>query len=232
MKGKVRESTLGFALRSEEIEENLNVRRYLPEYMHILRRVKASAWPKAPLGSLAQRLSTGANVDNLDYTEDRRHGVPYILVKNIQDEGISFSNLKYVKKAVAAANQRSIVQAGDILINRTGDAGIAAIVPKDLEGALLCGFCFLLRVKTGVDPYYVAAFLNSELGRKQLKRLAIGSVLEHITKADLGAVIVLTPPDKSHAKLVAQAFRQATEFRIKAREQLVEIDTFFSNNSA
>jgi type I restriction enzyme M protein len=229
--GKLRSTSMGFSVDVTELEESLNAKRYLPSFMEILRRVKASSWRKETVGDIYQKLSTGANVDNLDYTIEPKDGIPYVLVKNILDEGITFSNLKYVKKAIAKQFPGAILQEGDIVINRCGDAGIAAIVSKDLAGALLCGFCFLLRVKSAYNPNYVAAFLNSELGRKQLKRLALGSILEHITKEELKTVVVLFPPKPALEKEIAEAFKQATDYRVKARQQMVAVAENFVRNA-
>lgn len=220
----------GFTVLSKELEETLNARRYLPEFMEVVRVVKSSKLRKITIDQIKERLSTGANVDNLDYVQDPKLGLPYILVKNILDEGITLSNLKFIRKEMAVKLKRSVVRAGDIIINRTGDAGITAIVPEDLSGAIVCGFCFLLRIKKGYDPNYVAAFLNSYYGRKQLKRLAIGSILEHVTKDELKQVLILFPNEDQITKLVAKHFDSSTNFRVMARKDLHEVDSLLETH--
>ena len=145
--GKLKDSPLGFSIVRDELEESLNAKRYLPDFMEVLRVVRRTRRTKYTIKEIASKLSTGANVDNLDYVSDAADGVPYILVKNVLAEGITFSNLKYISKSAAAASVTSIVRPGDIIINRCGDAGIAVIVPDDYAGAIACGFCFILRVK-------------------------------------------------------------------------------------
>jgi len=211
---------LGFSVRRSEMEESLHAKRYLPEFMAVIRRLRATKQPVLRLRDMAIRIATGANVDNLDYVDDASEGVPYILVKNVLAEGITFSNLKHIRKEVAQAFPACQAKGGDIVINRCGDAGLAVVIPKDYEGAVVCGFCFLVRLKRDYDPYYVTAYLNGHLGLMQSKRLAVGSILEHITKADLQDLLIVLPKKKGVIESVAEKCREATEYRQKARKAM------------
>lgn len=217
--GKKINDRFGFTIEISELEESLNANRYLPMFMDVVRRIRKSKMPKKRLGEVAMVLRTGANVDNLDYVL-ADEGVPYILVKNILQEGIVFSNLKFLSKSLAAGLGPAIVEENDIVINRCGDAGIAAIIPKDLAGAVVCGFCFRLKVRPEYDPNYIAAFLNSKLGSLQLKRLAIGSILEHITKDDLKTVEIVFPAEDTKTEAIAKRFAQSTAYRELARQEM------------
>ena len=97
---------------------------------------------------------------------------------------------------------------------------MAVIVPKDLNGAIVCGFCFVMRTKPNYDPNYIAAFLNSPLGVAQLKRVAIGSILQHITKDDLKSVTILFPQSDKVLKDIGSRFAKSTEYRRLAAEEI------------
>jgi restriction endonuclease S subunit len=144
------------------------------------------------------------------------------LVNNITEEGITFWDLKHIDPDVATKN--SIVHSGEIVINRCGnDSGVAAVVPPDLDGAVLCGFAFRLVLKDKWDPYYVTAFLNSPLGRKQMLRIAAGSVLDHITKADLQKVRVVYIPKNSRDQVIKR-MREAIDLRMESRKRLADLN--------
>ncbi len=210
----------GFLVESKWLEENLIVRRYLPEYIEALETIAKSKDPTESLGIMKSRINTGANVGSSDYVACGE-GTPYILVGSISEEGISFSDLKYIKPGAATKN--AIVRAGDIVINRAGsDAGVAAVVPPDLDGAVVCGFAFRMVVKKEWDSGYVAAFLNSPLGRKQMLRIAAGSVLDHITKADLQKVRVIYI--SKNREQVIKKMREAIELRMESRKRLTELN--------
>ena len=173
------------------------------------------------LWEVAGKLRTGANVDNLDYVSSGPDGTAYILVKNVLSEGIIRSNLKFIKRELADSFTGATAVENDIVINRCGDAGVAAIIPEDLNGAIVCGFCFVMRAKPNYDPNYIAAFLNSPLGVAQLKRVAIGSILQHITKDDLKSVTILFPKDAKVLKDIGSRFPgKSTEYRRLAAEEI------------
>jgi len=213
---------LGYLVDSKWLEDNLAAKRYLPEYIEALEIIERSKHAVGKLGTMKERINTGANIDNADYVP-AGEGTPYILVNNITNEGINFSDLKFIRPDAATAN--SVVSAGDIVINRCGnEAGVAAVVPEDLNGAVLCGFAFRLVLKGKWDPWYVAAFLNSPLGRKQMLRIAAGSVLDHITKADLQKVRVIYLPKDSRDQIVKK-MREAIDLRMESRKRLAELNT-------
>ena len=223
-KGEELDEKFGFSIKADELEESLNAKRYLPEFMKIMRRIRVAKNPRKTLWEVAGKLRTGANVDNLDYVSSGPDGTAYILVKNVLSEGIIRSNLKFIKRELADSFTGATAAENDIVINRCGDAGVAAIVPEDLNGAIVCGFCFVMRAKPNYDPNYIAAFLNSPLGVAQLKRVAIGSILQHITKDDLKSVTILFPKDAKVLKNIGSRFAKSTEYRRLAAEEIKAVN--------
>lgn len=216
---KIAPTELGFVVDSKWLEDNLIVRRYLPEYIEALELITHSKEQTESLGMMKSRINTGANVGSSDYISSNV-GLPYILVSNITEEGITFSDLKYVKPDVATKG--TTVHSGDIVINRCGnDAGVAAVVPPDLDGAVLCGFAFRMVLKKEWDAHYVTAFLNSSLGRKQMLRIAAGSVLDHITKADLQKVRIIIH-SKNRDEIIKK-MREAIQLRLQSRKRLLDV---------
>lgn len=121
------------------------------------------------------------------------------------------------------ANKKRACRVGDIVVNRTGTPGTAVIGPDDMDGIMPCGFVFVLRLRKGYDPCYVASFLNGRYGKLQMERLSFGSILEHITKDDLLSVLIAEPPDAERAARIAAHQKKATELQIEARVNLARI---------
>ena len=220
-KTKANFSHLGYFTESKWLEDNIIAKRYLPEFMETLEEIQKTKHRVENLGFMAKPkgIRTGANIGRVDYRDSGQGVVPYLLVSNITDEGINMEELKYVTKARANQFSNAVVKQGDIIINRTGNAGIAAIVPEDFDGALACGFHFKVVLKANYDPYYVVAFLNSPLGRKQMQRVAWGSLLEHITKDDLKKIKVVFLPDHE-AKAISKLVRESVSKRVEARTDI------------
>jgi len=211
---------LGYLVDSNWLENNLIARSYLPEFLEVLEEINKSKFEVKNLGELKQKISTGANVGAKNYTEPEK-GYPYILVKNITDEGINCADLKYIDEESYHANKNAIVKKEDIVINRCGNAGIADVVPEDLDGALACGFVFKVSLRKEYNPYYVVAFLNSRLGRMQMNRVALGTVLDHITKSELEKIKIVIPPKEIMEK-ISNIMKKSLESRVISRKLLKE----------
>ena len=135
----------------------------------------------------------------------------------ITEYGINPSKFKNIGKEPYEENESKIIRAGDIVLNRSGQSGVATIFPEDMDGVMACGFSFVLRLKKSYDPYYVAAFLNSRLGRLQTERFAFGSILDHITKEDLRSILIPFPKDKKIMNNISEGFKKVVDHQMSAR---------------
>lgn len=75
------------------------------------------------------------------------------------------------------------------------------------------------RLKKEYDPYYVVAFLNSRLGRMQMDRVALGTVLDHITKSELEKIRIILPSNQIIQK-ISNIMKKSLENRVASRKLL------------
>jgi len=134
------DSHYGFITDYKWLEDNLVVRRYLPDFIKALEEIEKNPNEKMVLGEIAESINTGANVSSEDYVIKGK-GTPYILVKNLTYEGINCSDLKSIDES-CKVSKCAFAKEGDILINRCGNTGIASVTPSDLNGSVVCGFMF------------------------------------------------------------------------------------------
>jgi hypothetical protein len=221
-------TSYGYTILSKWLENYLVARRYLPKYISAIEELEklqeAGSFELKTIDEIKESLFTGANISASDYVEYSPH--KYLMTDCVTEYGINPAKFKYINEQSYNDNISKVIQESDIVINRAGAPGITTIFPKDLAGVMACGFAFVLRVKKGFDPYYVAAFLNSRLGRLQTGRYAFGSILEHITKDDLENVIIPFPKDKTLSRKIADDFREVVESQMKAR---IGFNKFFNN---
>lgn len=219
---------LGYVVSSKWLENYLVAKRYLPKYINALEELEAlqeqGNYKLKSIGEIKGKLFTGANInaeEYLDYSSYR-----YLMTACITEYGINPAKFKYVGEKPYKDNVNKVIHTDDIVINRSGQSGIATIFPQDMDGVLACGFTFVLRLNEPYDPYYVAAFLNSRLGRLQTERYAFGSILDHITKDDLENVIIPFPEDRTVLSRVSNGFREVVEIQVKGR---VKFSKFFDD---
>jgi type I restriction enzyme, S subunit len=77
-----------------------------------------------------------------------------------------------------AANPRTRARLHDVLLTTVGTIGNAAVANEDIVPANMDRHLGIIRIRQNVDvdPYYLATFLNSELGRFQTWRESTGNV--------------------------------------------------------
>jgi len=79
------------------------------------------------------------------------------------------------------------------------------IVPKDIGEANICNDIVKIRVdKSKIDPYYVFAYLSSELGQMQIRSRISGSTNEHLSPLAIEDLDIPIPSEdkwKNIAKL-------------------------------
>jgi len=212
-----------FFIKSELLESNFIVKRYLQRYIDNVEKINQSQFPVVDFGSIIESVHNGANIDDSSIYVEQKEGIPYILVKSITKEGINFENLKYIKKTLATNRdvKKNTVDEHSIVMTRAGNAGISANIPPDLIGAVASGFLINIKLKNGVNPYYVVSFLNSNFGQMQLERITTGSILQSIRSSDLKKIRIILPPKNVQEQIgtkVKKAVAAAALVRTKLRE--------------
>ena len=104
----------------------------------------------------------GAQLPSSEFVES---GVPVLAIGNVQWNGISYENLKYVTEEKAKQLERYKVAAGDVLFTRSGTVGRAAVVPPEADDWLIS--YHLLRVRADFSvciPEYLYLVFRGEVG--------------------------------------------------------------------
>jgi len=142
-------------------------------------------------------------------------GVPFVRVKNLKglvlDEDFIFINDE--------ANQResqTICTPGDLLFAKTGKIA-ACPVPAHLQQVNTSQDVMVGTVRSGTDPYYVAAYLNCRHGSLYQDRYVQGPVQPHLSLGSLRQIYVVTPPPDAQ-RYIGDKVRQAERLRERARQ--------------
>ena len=126
--------------------------------------------------------------------DDEAHSIPLLAGKDLvrirpsEQRRISILNKDHI--------ERCSLKRGWVLISRAGTCGRVSVVHRNYEGHI--GSEDILRIvpkASSVDPYYLAAYLGSFAGQTLVDSLVYGSVIFHISKAQLGTIPVLVPAD-------------------------------------
>lgn len=172
----------------EEIAENdfvLNPSRYLTEKLSIKNGVKFSTCIKtitrgAPLR--ANELDNLVSKVSTDYK--------YLMLANIKN-GIIDDDLPYVKE-IESKYEKYCVKNNSLLISKNGYPFKVALAQVPEGKKLLAnGNLYIIELdEEKVDPHYIKAFFESELGIASLKSIAVGATVLNIGVSQLKKLLI------------------------------------------
>ena len=150
-------------------------------------------------------------------------GVRYLSAKCVKDNAFALADALSITDSQNAANKRTQLRPGDVLITSVGTIGNAAVVQPDILPANADRHLGIVRLNqdAGLDPYYVASFLNSRYGRFQSIREATGNVQLNLFIEKIKTLLVPRLPVE---KAVAEATQTAYATRRKAEELYAEAE--------
>lgn len=110
-----------------------------------------------------------------DYYCDEKIGVPMLRTTDLNEKGMSYSNLKYVTKEFHVKNKKSQLKKGDILVARHGANGLPVIFNADFEAN--CLNAIIIKPNREIaSSKLIHCFLKSDAVKTQIESSVGGSV--------------------------------------------------------
>jgi type I restriction enzyme S subunit len=172
-----------------------------------------------PLKYMVESVSVGIVITPAKWYVDAG-GTPALRGLNIRPGAINSVDLVQISAEGHAEHAKSRLQAGDVAVVRTGQAGAAAVVPPEFDGAN-CIDLIIVRPGRKIIPKYLEYALNSEHARAQVSEHAVGSIQAHF---NVGAMkqIPLPSLSKEEQKETVARLDQAIDKIDRLREKLVQ----------
>jgi len=204
--------------------ERLDPAYWRPGYDELL---EACRWPLTPLGDFISELTygpivTGRHAETADCgpeTADAHRAVALVNQGQVGFCGVDLTEAPRVAVGSPWVSPRSTLQPGDVVLPRSGEGSLGkhrVAVFLDDSPAGVGSFVDLIRLR-GLNPFYLAAFLKSTLGRSQVSRVANGVGVPNISFDEIRRLQVpLLPPqaqqaiERRYRREVLPLHRQAT----------------------
>jgi len=175
----------------------LDAEYYDPNALALRKVIDASPYRIARLEDLAASIINFGAYSLCNYITFQDDGIPFITAENIHAGYIDFSSARHVPEDQhKGLLWKSQVSQGQVLVAMAARLGYAAVYdsPEPLSSSQDVAKVTLADTKA-TDPYYMAAYINSSLGREQLLASRTGSVQQHTNLGKLKdlKVIVLPP---------------------------------------
>lgn len=129
-------------------------------------------------------------------------GVPIVRVQDIREGRVDLSNLKRVKRRIAAAYPRTRLKGGEVLISLVGAIGRTAVAPPELAGANTARAVGVIPIRASIEPKWVEFSLRRPSMVARLTSLAHEVARKTLNLEDVRATSVSVPPRETQRSLI------------------------------
>ncbi len=160
------------------------------------------SWEVIPLREIAELITKGSS-PNWQGFEYRKSGVVFVRSQNIGLGKLLLSDVTYLPEEFNKKERRSILSAGDILINIVGASiGRAAIADERLQEANINQAVALVRIPLGSqNPLFLMYFLISQGGLDQMQRQKKEIARANLSLEDVGSFLAPVPAREEQDKI-------------------------------
>jgi type I restriction enzyme S subunit len=143
--------------------------------------------------------------------EYRETGIPFLRSQNVREFRFDPKGLKYVSREFHKQLEKSTLHPGDVAVVRSGNAGVACVIPDDIKEAN-CADLVIIRPAFVLDPHYACIFINSNAARAHVDEVKVGIAQGHFNIGSARKTPVPLPPleeQRQIARRVGVMFRLA-----------------------
>lgn len=162
-----------------------------------------------------------------DFSDDG--DVPYIRTRDFTSGYIDYPELKKISEKVSNEIQSYQIYKDEVLISIVGTIGAISILDKCFERCNFTENAAKIVCSNKLNPYYLYAFLLSQIGQRQLKRLTVGGVQPKLPLYAVEEIKILLP-DKQTQQKVEQIVKEAFRFKNEAEEERREASQILENS--
>lgn len=189
---------------------------HLSEGVAVRRLVESSPYPLMKCGDAASRIFNGGRYKRI-YVSNPKHGVPLISSSGMLKADLS--DAKLVSKKFSPELEDRLVQAGWILISRSGTIGNTAFTNAGHAQKLASEDVIRLLPNDILRGGYMYAYLSSKYGYSLLTQGTFGSVIQHIECPHVASLPIPVFPTELQNEIDG-LIRSAASLRDQANELL------------
>lgn len=167
----------------------INPKHYDPVVLDLIHRAEASGIELQALSSLTgkKQIAGGATPKGAQYVDK---GIFFARVQNVKPLRLDLSDAVYIDAIADQEIARSRCDIDDVILTITGYPGTASLVTQEDLPININQHSVRFNVKTGVDPAYICAALNSRFLKYQVERLAIGGTRDSLDYPSVGNLLI------------------------------------------
>ena len=164
-------------------------------------------WEVKKLKVMVPGITVGIVVTPSKYYVDQ--GVPCLRSLNIAQSRVSTEDLVFISEEANLLHKKSRIFADDVVIVRTGRAGVAVVVPPEFDGAN-CIDLLIVRRSENLYSRFFYYVMNSQMVAAQVSLDSVGAIQEHYNTSTLANLRIPCIP-YAEQRFIAEFLDQETE---------------------
>ena len=212
-------STLSSIINLEDLgnSSRIDSEHYDTKYLNIENNIKAKKWKY-----LSEFVSEFIHPSEIK-REYEEKGVLFLRAQNLRPLKLDLNNSVYISHDKADKLKKAKLKTDDILLTRTGaNFGQCTIFNRQKQ-IIASSHVLILRTKN-INPYYLAGFFNSEIGRNLINKTMYGAVQPEISPSYLKDMTIPIPDKKLQNKIESLVKSSITNYEnsIKSYESALD----------
>ena len=158
-----------------------------------------NSWVWVKLDNLCSKITDGTH-KTPKYTDS---GVPFISVKDIYDNQISFDNTKFISQEEHnELYKRCNPEYDDILLTKSGTIGRTAVIKTQNEFSLFVSVALLKNYKNIIDSSYLSLNIQDFFNKINISQTIKGGVIKNYHITDMKEQLIPLPPLEEQQEIV------------------------------
>lgn len=215
---------------SNILGSRLDPKYHQPKYETLAKYIKTNIKDLYSLEDICDEIISGQRPKG--GVSQVKEGIPSLGGEHVLRDGtIETKNLKFIPEDFHKKQIKSKIKPLDIILVKDGaTTGKVGIIPEEypFKEANINEHVFILRCKKHINPYYILAFLLSEIGQTQIEREISGATIMGITKDSLKNILIPLPSYNTQI-LIANEYNMRLE---QAQNLKKEADKEFEKSKA
>ncbi len=156
-------------------------------------------WKTYKLEDLSERVTVGF-VGSMaqEYIDE---GVPMLRSQNIKPFKLDFDNLKFISKEFHQKIIKSSLKENDVAIIRTGNPGIATVIPRGLDSINCSDLVLVTPDVKKINPHFLCYYFNS-IASGYVNSQLVGAVQQHFNVGSAKKMEISLPSIMYQAEIV------------------------------
>jgi len=157
------------------------------------------SWVWVKLDNLCSKITDGTH-KTPKYTDS---GVPFISVKDIYDNQVSFNNTKFISQEEHnELYKRCNPEYDDILLTKSGTIGRTAVIKTQNEFSLFVSVALLKNYKNIIDSSYLSLNIQDFFNKINISQTIKGGVIKNYHITDMKEQLIPLPPLEEQQEIV------------------------------